>query len=116
MTTAPATTDTKPRFKTNALALSSLVLAIVWFLLIPVVGDIMDRRLLAPVLRIFIALLGFAVAIVLGKLAQRQLERNPNQTGGTYAAAAIVVSWLGVVVALCVEYWFLLPDHAPAPE
>jgi hypothetical protein len=114
MTTVPA--ETAPRFKTNPLALSSFVLSLVWLVVIPFIGDWMDKQDLAWYVRVVLGVIGSAGAILLGRLAQRQLDRGDSeQTGRGYAYAGILIGWAGLLIGWAVEYWFLLPDTAPAP-
>jgi hypothetical protein len=114
MTTAPATNAEQTRFQTNPFALASLVVAILAIVIAPFLGHVLDQQDLQWYVRIPVALIPSAIAIVLGRLAQRQLSQSPGrQTGGTYAYVGIAIGWLSVLVVIAVEYWYLLPDAPP---
>ena len=93
MTTAPAETASKPRFQTNPFAIAALVFSILWL-----VG------------------IGSLIAILLARIARGQIDRsNGLQTGRGYAAVAVGLAWVGILVALACVYWYLLPDNPPVP-
>jgi hypothetical protein len=89
----PAETASKPRSRTNPLAFAALVFAILWL-----VG------------------IGSLIAIVLVRIARGQIDRSEgSQTGRGYAAVAVGLAWLGILVALACVYWYLLPAGPPVP-
>ena len=85
MTSAPATAP-----RTSGLAIAALALGIIGFFAIPLLASIL--------------------AIVLGKQAEREIERDPGLGGDGYARAGVILGWIGVavcVVGLLVAAFFI---------
>ncbi len=66
--------------RTSGTAIASLVLGILGFVMLPLVGSI--------------------AAVILGKSAQKEIERTPELEGEGFASAGIILGWIGIALAV----------------
>jgi hypothetical protein len=96
--------------KWNLFALASFVVSLLW-VFVAVVARVLAIGVPAVAAT---AVIGSLLAIALGPIGRRQIDRgNGAQKGRGYASAGVALGWIGLLVAGAIIYWLFLPDGPP---